>query len=194
MKEWNFARTTQGMTPAMNTTTLYLLTMQRFNHAHLQHIFRSSDIHESLCHSRMIRAIGIDTDNSYIYRWKWTYLSIQLSQSWTYVWQVFQHVPEADETGVNALWCLHILPLFVCSETCLPNPCLNGGTCYHQEGNSISCICHRGFVGEKCGTGRYRRCSFVYWLRYIDHCNLHIYICIISFSMFSLPERYRYKS
>jgi len=39
---------------------------------HIYNIFRSSDIYESICHSRMIRAIGMDTDNSYIYRWKWT--------------------------------------------------------------------------------------------------------------------------
>jgi len=90
-----------------------------------------------------------------------------------YVWQVSQHLREAAETWLNALWCLHTLPIFVCSETCLPNPCLNGGTCYYSGQTSISCICHPGFVGEKCGTGRYRTCCFVFRLWYIIHCNLH---------------------
>lgn len=45
---------------------------------------------------------------------------------------------------------LHCMPVF--SEDCIPNPCLNGGTCSEEE-VGISCVCLPGYGGHTCETG-----------------------------------------
>ncbi|KAH1179811.1 hypothetical protein KIL84_005861 [Mauremys mutica] len=37
------------------------------------------------------------------------------------------------------------------SDDCIPNPCMNGGTC-SEEGDHISCICLPGYGGDTCET------------------------------------------
>uniref|UniRef100_A0A8C3PEX4 Brevican core protein n=1 Tax=Chrysemys picta bellii TaxID=8478 RepID=A0A8C3PEX4_CHRPI len=37
------------------------------------------------------------------------------------------------------------------SDDCIPNPCMNGGTC-SEEGDRISCICLPGYGGDSCET------------------------------------------
>lgn len=46
--------------------------------------------------------------------------------------------------------------LNVLSDDCIPNPCMNGGTCSEEE-YRISCICLPGYGGDICETGESRR-------------------------------------
>uniref|UniRef100_A0A8C0IY84 C-type lectin domain-containing protein n=1 Tax=Chelonoidis abingdonii TaxID=106734 RepID=A0A8C0IY84_CHEAB len=53
--------------------------------------------------------------------------------------------------GIPGLSCL-LHSLHVLSDDCIPNPCMNGGTC-SEEGDRISCICLPGYGGDTCETG-----------------------------------------
>ena len=42
----------------------------------------------------------------------------------------------------------------IVEDPCIPNPCLNGGTC-SKEGDSYLCQCAEGWNGKNCDKGEY---------------------------------------
>lgn len=46
---------------------------------------------------------------------------------------------------------INIRKMILAADSCLENPCLNGGTCV--DGESTRCICLRGYGGDLCQTG-----------------------------------------
>uniref|UniRef100_A0A674K615 Brevican core protein n=1 Tax=Terrapene triunguis TaxID=2587831 RepID=A0A674K615_9SAUR len=61
------------------------------------------------------------------------------------------------------------------SDDCIPNPCMNGGTC-SEEGDRISCICLPGYGGDSCETGESGRKCRPGWNSFQGSCYKHFAI------------------
>ena len=47
----------------------------------------------------------------------------------------------------------HIVVLYIESNACDSDPCLNGGTCTSSDDNTYNCSCGLGFSGSRCEIG-----------------------------------------